>query len=53
MKNASRGTHGLSMAEAVGFEPTCPFRDNRISSAARYGLFDTLPCLVTCLSYTI
>ena len=31
------------MAERVGFEPTCPFTDNRISSAARYDHFDTAP----------
>lgn len=32
------------MAEAVGFEPTCRVTDNRISSAARYDHFATLPC---------
>ena len=31
------------MAETVGFEPTCPEPDNRISSAARYDHFDTSP----------
>lgn len=30
--------------ESVGFEPTCPMKDNRISSAARYGLFANSPC---------
>ena len=25
------------MAERVGFEPTCPVKDNLISSQARYG----------------
>ena len=29
----------------MGFEPTCPFTDNRISSAARYDHFDTAPCI--------
>ena len=33
------------VAERVGFEPTCPFTDNRISSAARYDHFDTAPCI--------
>lgn len=27
----------------MGFEPTCPERDNRISSAARYDHFDNSP----------
>lgn len=30
----------------MGFEPTCPKPDNRISSAARYDLFDTLPEII-------
>lgn len=29
----------------MGFEPTCPETDNRISSAARYDHFDTAPCI--------
>ena len=35
-----------SAAESVGFEPTCPVKDNRISSAARYDHFDNSPKLV-------
>ncbi len=31
------------LAETVGFEPTCQFLGNRISSAARYNHFDTSP----------
>lgn len=31
------------MTECVGFEPTCPETDNRISSAARYDHFDNTP----------
>ena len=31
------------MAETVGFEPTCRFTDNSISSRARYDRFDTSP----------
>ena len=30
--------------ETVGFEPTCPIKDNLISSQARYDHFDTPPC---------
>ena len=33
------------MAEMVGFEPTDPVRDQRISSAPRYDHFDTSPCI--------
>ena len=32
------------MAEAVGFEPTDELPRHRISSAARYDHFGTLPC---------
>ncbi len=28
----------------MGFEPTCPVKDNCISSAARYDRFDNSPC---------
>lgn len=31
------------LAESVGFEPTCPVKDNCISSAARYDRFDNSP----------
>ena len=31
------------VAEEVGFEPTCPVKDNSISSRARYDHFDTPP----------
>ena len=31
------------MAETVGFEPTCRFTDNSISSRARYDRFETSP----------
>jgi hypothetical protein len=34
------------LAEKMGFEPMCPSRDNRISSAARYGHFATSPVRV-------
>ena len=39
----------LELAETVGFEPTCRFPDNRISSAARCDHFDTFPseCILT------
>ncbi len=33
----------LTMAEEVGFEPTCELPRKRISSAPRYDRFDTLP----------
>ena len=33
----------LSVAEEVGFEPTCELPRKRISSAPRYDRFDTLP----------
>ena len=33
------------VAEMVGFEPTDPVRDQRISSAPRYDHFDTAPCI--------
>ena len=33
----------ILLAERMGFEPMCPKSDNRISSAARYDLFDTFP----------
>ena len=32
-----------TLAETVGFEPTCRLPDNTISSRARYDLFDTSP----------
>ena len=35
---------GFFRAESVGFEPTCPVKDNCISSAARYDRFDNSPC---------
>ena len=31
------------VAEMVGFEPTCPVKDNTISNRARYDRFDTSP----------
>ena len=34
---------GSLLAERMGFEPMCQLPDNRISSAARYDLFDTFP----------
>ena len=34
---------GFFRAESVGFEPTCPVKDNCISSAARYDHFDNSP----------
>lgn len=37
------------MAERMGFEPMCRKPDNRISSAARYDLFDTFPYLILSL----
>lgn len=36
----------FNLAEEVGFEPTSPVRSYRISSAARYDHFDTLPCIL-------
>jgi len=33
----------LDMAERVGFEPTCPLRDNTLSRRARYDHFGTSP----------
>ncbi len=39
------------MAEEAGFEPACPLLDNRISSAARYGHFATLPSQKTTVLY--
>ena len=33
----------LEMAERVGFEPTCRFRDNTLSRRARYDHFGTSP----------
>ena len=38
-------TEVVCMAEEVGFEPTCPVKDNSISSRARYDHFDTSPYL--------
>ena len=35
----------FKLAERMGFEPMCRKPDNRISSAARYDLFDTFPYL--------
>ncbi len=37
--------------ETVGFEPTCRLPDNLISSQARYGHFDTSPCVVYSITY--
>ncbi len=37
------------MAEKEGFEPSCPFQDNPISSRGRYNHFDTSPYDVLCL----
>ena len=34
-----------SLADRVGFEPTCRSRDKSISSAPRYDRFDTCPDL--------
>ena len=42
-KTAVIQNHGGHQTERVGFEPTCPKEDNRISSAARYDHFDTTP----------
>ena len=33
----------FGLAEMVGFEPTCPVKDNTISNRARYDHFDTSP----------
>ncbi len=41
------------LAEAVGFEPTDELPRHRISSAARYDHFDTLPRCRACLFYNI
>ena len=38
--------NSFSMAEMVGFEPTCPVKDKTISSRSRYDHFDTSPCSV-------
>ena len=38
------------LAESVGFEPTCPVKDNCISSAARYDRFDNSPCHICNIS---
>lgn len=35
-----------NMADEVGFEPTSPVRDYRISSAGRYDHFDTHPYII-------
>ena len=43
---------GFLKAESVGFEPTCPGWDNRISSAARYDHFDNSPELIACGIYS-
>ncbi len=43
----------LLLAEAVGFEPTCRLPDNRISSAGRYDLFDTLPYIKSIQVFTV
>ena len=34
----------------MGFEPTCPVKDNCISSAARYDRFDNSPCHICNIS---
>lgn len=48
---SSKPACGLEfLAESVGFEPTCPVKDNCISSAARYDRFDNSPCLSSDLS---
>ena len=39
------------LAESVGFEPTCPVKDNCISSAARYDRFDNSPCHICNISF--
>ena len=36
-------SHIPTVAEKVGFEPTCRLPDKRISSAPRYDHFDTSP----------
>ena len=36
----------------MGFEPTCPVKDNRISSAARYDHFDNSP-IIRSLFYSL
>ena len=38
------------LTESVGFEPTCPVKDNCISSAARYDRFDNSPCHICNIS---
>ena len=35
----------VNLAERVGFEPTCRFTGNSISSRARCVHFDTAPCI--------
>ncbi len=43
LRRSMRRTSRETMAERVGFEPTCPVRDNPISSRTRYDLFGTSP----------
>ena len=45
--NLSLDYSHLSRPESVGFEPTCPIKDNCISSAARYDHFDNSPCHIS------
>ena len=40
------GSTEYNLAERMGFEPMCREPGNRISSAARYDLFDTLPEII-------
>jgi hypothetical protein len=45
-RNAAGLKHrpAAGLAEKEGFEPSCPFQDNPISSRGRYNRFDTSPC---------